>query len=729
MAILWKMLGAKNSLILNSGKSWDKEILSFLEDVLMLQNPKDKSFSWIRLFHSEYFKYFILAVSIGVSLFLEWYFHSMRHITVVYTHLFYIPIIIASIYYGFKGGLYSSLFLALAHNQLFFGGVVPELVERGLMIVVIGATSGYAIQLLAYFIKNASQTQEMYKDLVENMSMPAIIIQIGTGILLFANRTFTDLTTIKTNGKAIQWKKFIHPDDMDLVERVRAEFRDSKIAGKTVECRLLDKNGISHNMIGEATKLPFFNTAILCLKDVTENKKLKSETVRTMAMFEELYENAPSALLLISPESRIIKHNKRFRELFGIPESIELEGSDLGSVIPGGDILDTFLVPSEGAAIKGPLEKEFIRKTWNGEGLPMLGTLVPFDFEGEKCFFIAFQDLRELKNLAAENRQKMEMFKGLFENSPAALVLMDSEKRILDANREFLEVFQINDKEDIRNKNLVEIVLGAGDKDLKQQCSEIHAKSIEEGYAKCECLRRRSDGELIPVEVREVRVPYRSGYASLVHYINLTEQKDREEKLQNAYYHLSHTTENLIFTASNIIESRDPYTSGHQKRVAELSKNIATELGLDSEEVRGIYFAGLLHDMGKIRIPAEILSKPGKLTDVEMELVRIHPETGSEILKDIPFPWPVKDMVRHHHERLDGSGYPDGLKGESISIGTKILAVADVVEAMMNHRPYRASLGMDVALDEIKKGAGTLYDPKVVDTCVSLFTEKGFAFD
>jgi putative two-component system response regulator len=174
------------------------------------------------------------------------------------------------------------------------------------------------------------------------------------------------------------------------------------------------------------------------------------------------------------------------------------------------------------------------------------------------------------------------------------------------------------------------------------------------------------------------------------------------------------------------IEVRDPYTAGHQRRVAHLATAIAKELRMTEDQILGLKLASVVHDIGKIRVPAEILSKPGRLDQVEFDLIKRHPVTGYEILKSINFPWPIADVVLQHHERLDGSGYPSGLKAEEILHDAKIVAVADVVEAMVSHRPYRAGLGVDAAMEEIIRNRGLIYDSVVVDVCVKLFREQGY---
>ena len=215
-----------------------------------------------------------------------------------------------------------------------------------------------------------------------------------------------------------------------------------------------------------------------------------------------------------------------------------------------------------------------------------------------------------------------------------------------------------------------------------------------------------------------------------LHNIEL-EEKDKlsEQKLQLSYQKLQKTMESTINTIGNIVEVKDPYTFGHQHRVSLLAVHIAQELNLPQNKIEGIRIASLVHDIGKISIPAEILNKPTKLTDIEFSLIKDHSQIGYDILKSIEFPWPVAKIVLQHHERLDGSGYPQGLKGDKILLEAKIMGVADVVEAMSSHRPYRPALGIDAALEEISKNKGILYDTEAADACIKLFKEKEFKFE
>lgn len=209
----------------------------------------------------------------------------------------------------------------------------------------------------------------------------------------------------------------------------------------------------------------------------------------------------------------------------------------------------------------------------------------------------------------------------------------------------------------------------------------------------------------------------------------IIERKTIETMLNNSLTSLEKTIEGSINTISAIVEMRDPYTGGHQKHVAQLCRAIAMEMGFSSNQVQGIYYASLIHDIGKLAVPIEVLVKPGPISQIEMMLIKIHPQAGWEMLRKIEFPWPIARIALQHHERMDGSGYPSGVTGNQILDESKIVAVADVVESMTFHRPYRAALGIEMALQEITKYKGILYDADSVDTCLKLFRENNFKFD
>jgi len=208
----------------------------------------------------------------------------------------------------------------------------------------------------------------------------------------------------------------------------------------------------------------------------------------------------------------------------------------------------------------------------------------------------------------------------------------------------------------------------------------------------------------------------------------LRSKKKAEESLKKTLESLRKAVGATIQVMVSAVEARDPYTAGHQLRVADLARTIATEMGLSKDRIEGIRIAGSIHDIGKLSIPSEILSKPAKLSDIEFSLIKEHSRSGYEILKNVESPWPLAEIVYQHHERMDGSGYPRNLKGEEILMEARIMAVTDVVEAMASHRPYRPALGIDAAMKEIEDNRGILYDADVVDVCLRLFRKKDWRF-
>ena len=209
-------------------------------------------------------------------------------------------------------------------------------------------------------------------------------------------------------------------------------------------------------------------------------------------------------------------------------------------------------------------------------------------------------------------------------------------------------------------------------------------------------------------------------------YKDITEQKQAEDELRHNMKQMRRNLDGTIKAIGRTVETRDAYTAGHQRRTTDLAGAIAFEMGLSKEVIDAIRMAGVIHDLGKISVPAEILSKPGKISESELTLIRQHPQAGYEILKGIDFKWPVADIVLQHHERLNGSGYPYGLKDNQICLEARIIGVADVIEAMASHRPYRPALGIDDAFEEITMNSGKLYDPDVVDASIELFTKRGY---
>lgn len=233
-----------------------------------------------------------------------------------------------------------------------------------------------------------------------------------------------------------------------------------------------------------------------------------------------------------------------------------------------------------------------------------------------------------------------------------------------------------------------------------------------------------------PFHAAEVKARVEAHLAMALMKSQLRSQNELlEEMVATKTGELRHMLQGIISSMALMVEIRDPYTAGHQQRVAQLACAVARKMGLAPERIEGLRIAALLHDVGKIRIPVSILNRTGQLLDAELEVIKIHPQISYDILKNIPFPWPCAQMVLEHHERLDGSGYPHGIKGDTILLESKILSVADVTEAKSSFRPYRPALGNEAALAELRQHRSTLYDENAVDACLQLYAGGGFAFD
>jgi len=317
-------------------------------------------------------------------------------------------------------------------------------------------------------------------------------------------------------------------------------------------------------------------------------------------------------------------------------------------------------------------------------------------------------------------------YQAMLDSVDEHMTLVDSNLVILWANQKAKKIFGRN----IVGKSCCEALYGK-----KEFCGDIssclasHA-SRNGSSVKCNSLNMKvkNGTEMYFEGTSRVISRDNDGRPSIVAKIfrDITGRKLAEEEILRNMKQMRKNLDGTIQAISRTVEIRDPYTAGHQRRTTDMARAVAYEMGLSKQLIEGIRMAGSIHDLGKISAPSEILSKPGKISDLEFSLIKEHPLAGFEILKGIDFKSPVADIVLQHHERLDGSGYPYGLKGEEILLEARILGVADVIEAMASHRPYRPALGIDDAFEEITMKRGILYDPDVVDASIDLFTKRGY---
>ncbi|MDP3097621.1 MAG: response regulator [Syntrophales bacterium] len=350
----------------------------------------------------------------------------------------------------------------------------------------------------------------------------------------------------------------------------------------------------------------------------------------------------------------------------------------------------------------------------------------PFD---DRALRIAIE-IALYKNQAEVRIRKTELWLAAVLRSVGdAVIASDRVGRITFMNQ-MAEKLTGRKQEEVLGKKLTE-VLDIKDEKLSGLEKHLVEKVITQGLIINlleDHLLVAKDGTVIPVSdsLAPIRDDDGETAGTVLVFRDITESKRMEEELQHGIDRLRKALGATVQSMASVVETRDPYTAGHQRHVADLARTIATEMGLTADQIEGIRTASTIHDIGKISVPAEILSKPTKLSGIEFGLIKVHSQSGYDILKDIDFPWPVSRMVLEHHERMDGSGYPQGLPGDKLLIESRIIAVADVVEAMASHRPYRPGLGIDAALEEIEKNRGVLYDNTVADACLRLFREKGF---
>jgi PAS domain S-box-containing protein len=331
----------------------------------------------------------------------------------------------------------------------------------------------------------------------------------------------------------------------------------------------------------------------------------------------------------------------------------------------------------------------------------------------------------KMTELAAKSRALEESearFRAMIEQGLVGVFLIEFD-RIVYANRRLSEIFGYGPEEMIGMDPLSMVMpqdLAYAEHKLRSQF-ELGVPSV-----RLEIRGRRKDGNAIFVEGESRTIELNGSTMAVGIFADITKKREAENREREYVERLERVFHQTVELVAAIGELRDPYTHGHERRAADLAAAIAVQLGLDAQTVEGVRIASYLHNIGNVGVPAEILVKPSRLSALESELVRGHAQAGYEIIKQVDFPWPVADIVWQHHERLDGSGYPRGLKGNDIRLEARILAVADTVEAMSSHRPYRPALGIDRALAEVQNNRGTLYDSAVVDACLVLFRERGY---
>jgi PAS domain S-box-containing protein len=527
-------------------------------------------------------------------------------------------------------------------------------------------------------------------------------------------------------------KQFVHPDDISLVG---IEIR------KAIETT--DKNfsrQLDHRIIYADGEIGYISVRFFIVKDshgrtvktyganqdITERKRAEESLRESEDRFRRVVETMEVGLGAIDENGVLTYVNEYLARMLGysIDEMI------------GRSTLDFYydeqshkeqeeIFKKRKAGLRDPASYEVTWRRKDGQKVYSILSPTPmFDADGHYTgSFAIHTDITERKRMEEILRESEEKYRELINGMNDTAWVIDFKGKFVDVNDAAVETLGYS-REELFSMGPHDIDSSLDPEKIMGLIKRMRTDKLQV----FETTHTTKDGKAIPVEIKSTLVTYQGKEAILSIARDITDRKQAELELQRSYELLRETLISSVNALASTIEKRDPYTAGHQKQATILACAIATEMELPEEQIEGIRMAGLIHDIGKIMVPAEILSKPGPLSEIQFDMVKMHPQAGYDILTGVTFPWPVAEIVLQHHERLDGSGYPRGLSGEKIMLEARILAAADVVEAMSSYRPYRPSLGIDKALEEISQNRGILYDPEVVDACIRLFTEKGFTF-
>ena len=525
---------------------------------------------------------------------------------------------------------------------------------------------------------------------------------------------------------------FIRPEDIKQFRAYLLAVVQGQ-AAPPLELNLLREGGakvtvlLDSLLVPDAAGHPQVRTSLI---DITARRRAEESRKNQMHFTETLLETIPSPVFYKDASGRYLGCNRAFEEIWGKRRE-EVIGKDVYEMGPT-EIADRYAeMDQELFERPGSQMYEWQIRAADGSKKEVIFYKASFLDAGGKVGGLVgvILDITERKGAEEALRQSEERFKTVFSEAPLGIALIDSlTGHIYEVNPMFARIagrtaeqmatidwMSITHPDDVEEDLDNMALLNAG---------KIPGFQMEKRYLHPDGAAIWINMTIAPLKVKDKAQP-----RHLCMIEDITDRKRAEESLAANYEKVRRALSSTVQALSATVETRDPYICGHQRRVAHLAGAIAQEMGFSQEQLEGMQALSLLHDIGKIAVPAEILSKPGKLTKIEFSLIKVHAQSGYDILKDIEFPWPIALPVLQHHERMDGSGYPQGLTGPDIILEARILAVADVVEAMASHRPYRPALGINAALDEIVRNQGTLYDPGVVDVCVKLFTEKTFQFD
>jgi PAS domain S-box-containing protein len=472
------------------------------------------------------------------------------------------------------------------------------------------------------------------------------------------------------------------------------------------------------------------------LKDAesrVKRRRAEEELHESETLFRKLFENHAAVKLILDPDTgNIIDANKAAAVFYGWSREQlkQMKIQEINTLSP-----EEVKKEMEKVMAKKKLHFEFLHRRADGSvrDVDVFSTVI--ESNKRKRLHSIVYDISERKRAEEELKESEKKYRLLADNVDDVIFVLDMNLNYTYISPSIKSLRGYEPEEVLKQTTTETLTPTSWDLAMRTLSEIIELEKIGHGEInKSQILQlemNRKDGTTVWTEVKLsfVRDENQRPIGIIGVTRDITERKQAEKELQQTLESLRKAVGATVQVMISAVESRDPYTSGHQLRSANLACAIATEMGLPSDKIEGLLMAGSIHDIGKLSIPAEILSKPNKLTKLEFSLIKEHSQKGYEMLKDVESPWPLAQIVYQHHERMDGSGYPRNLKGDEIIMEARIMAVADVVEAMASHRPYRPALGIKAALDEIEKNSGIFYDKAVADVCLRLFQEKGFQLE
>ncbi|OQX94908.1 hypothetical protein B6I21_08205 [candidate division KSB1 bacterium 4572_119] len=463
--------------------------------------------------------------------------------------------------------------------------------------------------------------------------------------------------------------------------------------------------------------------------DITEKKRTEIELRNERDRAQKYLDIAGVIFIALDSSERVTLINKKGKEIFKCAEEDVLGKNWFNTFIPKTyrkELRTVYqkLINGESKVFEY-IESPILTKDKKEKIIAWYNTVLNDEHGNVTGVLISGENITERKRAEESLRASEERYRTLVESSGQSIISVDKKGDIIFFNRVSQELLQIDRKAkecntlwDVLPKNLADNLMS----NIQEVVKSKKPKIVENKTT----IKKRShwfEWRLFPIKDNSKQVD--SVFAVT---LDVTERKNADVKLKQSYERLQKTFRGIVSALTSTIEIRDPYTAGHQRRVAELACKIAEEMGAPDDQIEGIRIAALVHDIGKIYVPTEILIKPGELSQTEFDLIKIHPQAGYDILKSIDFPWPIAKAILQHHEKIDGTGYPNRLKGNKIILEAKIICVADVIETMASFRPYRPARGLKQAIREITENRGNFYDPAVVDACLKLHKEKMFQF-